>query len=96
MNREYLYLSIFAAVFAVILGCTVDAYEMTRDDKVEGRAANAAMNKPQTTFPFTATSFLIGSATSILAGYVGMRIAVYTNTRTTYQCCSGKTIKHNN
>jgi len=40
-----------------------------------------------TNFPYTATAFLIGSGTSILAGYIGMRIAVYTNTRTTYNCC---------
>jgi hypothetical protein len=30
LNQEYLYLAIFAAVFAIILGVTVDAYEMTR------------------------------------------------------------------
>jgi Na+/H+-translocating membrane pyrophosphatase len=41
-----------------------------------------------TNFPYTATAYLVGSGTSILAGYVGMRIAVYTNTRTTFQCCS--------
>jgi inorganic pyrophosphatase len=40
-----------------------------------------------TNFPYTATSFLIGSGTSILAGFIGMRIAVYTNTRTTFMCC---------
>lgn len=40
-----------------------------------------------TNFPYTATAYLVGSGTSILAGYVGMRIAVYTNTRTTFQCC---------
>lgn len=40
-----------------------------------------------TSFPFTATSYLVGSATSIAAGYVGMRIAVFTNSRTTFQCC---------
>jgi inorganic pyrophosphatase len=44
-------------------------------------------DKYSTNFPYTATSFLVGSATSILAGYIGMRIAVYTNTRTTYNCC---------
>ena len=38
-------------------------------------------------FPFTAFAFLVGSGTSILAGYLGMRIAVYTNTRTTFMCC---------
>ena len=40
-----------------------------------------------TNFPYTATSFLIGSGASILAGFIGMRIAVYTNTRTTFMCC---------
>ena len=32
---------------------------------------------------YTTISFLIGGFTSILAGYIGMRIAVYTNVRTT-------------
>ena len=68
---------------AVILGLTVDWQEMSRgtsdDEKAEAYRA--------TNFPYTATAYLIGSGTSILAGYVGMRIAVYTNTRTTFQCC---------
>lgn len=80
LNQEYLYLGIFAAVFAIILGVTVDAYEMSRDDA------------PKTNFPYTAVAFLVGSGTSILAGYIGMRIAVYTNTRTTFQCCAGEFI----
>lgn len=33
LNQEYLYLGIFAAVFAIILGVTVDNYEMSREDK---------------------------------------------------------------
>uniref|UniRef100_A0A7S3IHU0 H(+)-exporting diphosphatase n=1 Tax=Strombidium inclinatum TaxID=197538 RepID=A0A7S3IHU0_9SPIT len=74
LQEEYLYLGIFSAVFAVILGLTVDLTEMS--DATH-----------PTSFPFTATAFLIGSGTSILAGYIGMRIAVYTNTRTTFQCC---------
>ena len=40
-----------------------------------------------TNFPYTAVAFLIGCATSIAAGYIGMSIAVYTNTRTTFMCC---------
>jgi len=42
-----------------------------------------------TDFPYTAVSYLIGSITSIIAGYIGMRIAVYTNTRVTFQCAIG-------
>ena len=41
-----------------------------------------------TNFPYTAVAFLVGCLTSILAGYIGMTIAVYTNTRTTYGCCT--------
>lgn len=74
MAREYLYLGAFSTVFAIILACTVDAVEMGDEDH-------------PTQFPFTALAYLVGSATSILAGYIGMRIAVYTNTRTTFQCC---------
>jgi len=74
LTQEYLYLGIFSAIFALIIGATVDAQEM-------------GMTKNPTNFPYTATAYLIGSATSILAGYIGMRIAVYTNTRTTYMCC---------
>ena len=39
--------------------------------------------------PYTAIAFLVGAITSIISGYIGMRIAVYTNTRTTFQCCKG-------
>jgi len=34
-------------------------------------------------FPYTTVAFLIGGGTSILAGLIGMRIATYTNVRTT-------------
>jgi len=72
--EEYTYLAAFSAVFTIILGVTVDLQEMSVDEA-------------PTNFPYTATAFLIGSLTSILAGYIGMRIAVYTNTRTTFGCC---------
>jgi inorganic pyrophosphatase len=35
---------------------------------------------------FTALSFLCGSGTSMLSGYVGMRVAVFSNVRTTINC----------
>eukprot|EP00392_Amoebophrya_sp_AT5.2_P001719 g1721.t1 len=34
----------------------------------------------------TVVSFIVGSITSILSGYIGMKIAVYTNTRTAHEC----------
>jgi inorganic pyrophosphatase len=36
----------------------------------------------------------VGAGTSILAGYIGMRIAVFTNTRTTFQCCAGEKFQY--
>jgi len=35
---------------------------------------------------YTTIAFLIGGFTSIIAGYIGMRIATFTNVRTTYLC----------
>ena len=38
-------------------------------------------------FPYTTLAFIVGACTSIACGYIGMRIAVYTNVRTTKECC---------
>jgi H+-translocating diphosphatase len=37
---------------------------------------------------YTTVSFIIGGLTSILAGYIGMRVAVHTNVRTTKECAT--------
>ena len=37
-------------------------------------------------YPYTTVAFLIGAQTSMLCGYLGMRIATLTNWRTTYAC----------
>ncbi|CAD7971462.1 unnamed protein product [Amoebophrya sp. A120] len=34
----------------------------------------------------TVVAFIVGSITSILSGYIGMKIAVYTNVRTAHEC----------
>jgi len=75
LYKEYIYLTIWSCSFAIVLGSTVDLLEMN-------------MHRAPSNFPYTATSYLTGSMTSILAGYIGMRIAVYTNTRVTFTCCS--------
>lgn len=38
---------------------------------------------------YATVSFIIGSYTSILCGYIGMRIAVSSNYKTTYKCIEG-------
>ena len=35
---------------------------------------------------YTTIAFLIGGFTSIVSGFIGMKIATYTNVRTTYEC----------
>ena len=39
--------------------------------------------EPEIGYAYTTVAFLIGGTTSIASGYIGMRIAVYTNVRTT-------------
>jgi len=73
LYKEYVWLTVWSCSFAIVLGTTVDLLEMS-------------MKRAPTNFPYTATSYLTGSTTSIIAGYIGMRIAVYTNTRVTYTC----------
>jgi len=36
--------------------------------------------------PYTTIAFLVGGITSIISGYIGMRIAVYSNVRTAKEC----------
>jgi len=86
LAKEYLYLGIYSAVVAVVLGLTVDSQEMNRTSvNAEGKIVESFR---ATNFPYTSLAYIVGSATSIIAGYIGMRIAVYTNTRTTFQCCA--------
>jgi Na+/H+-translocating membrane pyrophosphatase len=35
---------------------------------------------------YTTIAFLIGASTSITAGFIGMKIATFTNVRTTKEC----------
>jgi inorganic pyrophosphatase len=82
LRAEYIYLSLFCCVFALVIGFTVDATEISK--KKEDSPSN---------FPYTAISFLVGALTSIASGYIGMKIAVFTNARTTYNCCLGDPVK---
>jgi inorganic pyrophosphatase len=42
--------------------------------------------EPTLGYVYTTFAFLIGAVTSIVSGYIGMRIAVYTNVRCTKEC----------
>ena len=64
LQKEYTYLTIFCAVFGVLVYFTAEV--------------NA--------YPYTTVAFILGAATSMLCGFIGMLIAVHTNWRTTYAC----------
>ena len=46
----------------------------------------AELDDPEIPKGFTTAAFLIGGITSIISGFLGMKIAVYTNVRTTKEC----------
>jgi len=71
LKKEYFYLTIFCVMFSVLLLVAVD--KPWHDDE----------HPP---FPYTTFSFIVGAATSMLAGFIGMRIATSTNVKTTYLC----------
>lgn len=73
LKKEYLYLAAFCAGFSVLIYFAVDYQESAGDVRY---------------IPYTTIAFYIGAATSMLSGYIGMLIAVYTNIRTTYACNS--------
>ena len=73
LKKEYTYLSVFCALFSVVIYLAVDFPEKAG---VEGIA------------PYTTLAFYIGAITSMTCGYIGMKVAVFTNVRTTWSCCT--------
>jgi Na+/H+-translocating membrane pyrophosphatase len=72
LRKEYLYLSVFCVAFSILIYFAVDYPESSGGRRY---------------MPYTTVAFYIGAATSMLCGFIGMRVAVYTNVRTTW-CCN--------
>jgi len=70
LRKEYTALALTLAGFAVVILCAVD---MPWADGAQP-------------VPYTTIAFLIGALTSMLCGYIGMRIATQCNIKTTYLC----------
>ena len=71
LKKEYTYLLIFCAIFAVVIYVSVDC--------PQGIGAAGY-------FPYTTIAFFIGVGTSMLCGWMGMSIATFANVRTTWAC----------
>jgi inorganic pyrophosphatase len=71
LKEEYSKLAIFCAFFAIILAVAVD------QPWVENEAGD------KIAFPMTTMAFLVGAATSMLCGYIGMVVATDANAKVT-------------
>jgi len=72
LKKEYTYLVIFIAFFAGVVFAAVDqSWQYTN---LYGG------------FPYTTFAFLVGAFTSMIAGFIGMKIATITNVKVTYLC----------
>jgi K(+)-stimulated pyrophosphate-energized sodium pump len=81
LKREYMILSVFVAVVAVIIGVFVD-YNILNNDTINKLDTVARSAGVDAEGPWTAIAYLLGAIGSALAGYIGMSIAVRANTRT--------------
>ncbi|KAI3761505.1 hypothetical protein L1987_51922 [Smallanthus sonchifolius] len=83
---EYQYVGIFMVVFAILIflflgsveGFSTKSQQCTYDIHKTCKPALA-------TALFSTVSFLLGAITSVLSGFIGMKIATYANTRTTLE-----------
>ena len=81
LKREYLILSVFVIVVAVIIGVFVD-FNILDNEKIDELNDIARTAGIDVAGPWTAIAYLFGAIGSGLAGYIGMSIAVRANTRT--------------
>eukprot|EP00252_Welwitschia_mirabilis_P021780 TRINITY_DN568_c0_g1_i1.p1 TRINITY_DN568_c0_g1~~TRINITY_DN568_c0_g1_i1.p1 ORF type:complete len:766 (-),score=111.42 TRINITY_DN568_c0_g1_i1:214-2511(-) len=83
---EYQYMGIFMVGFAIIIFLFLGSVE-----KFSTKSQPCTYNKEMTCKPalanafFSMVSFLLGSLTSVLSGYLGMKIATFANARTTVE-----------
>ena len=76
LYTEYRYLSVFMAVFSVVIFLFLASVKSF---------SKAALS----TAALTAAAYLLGAVTSVLSGFLGMKIATYANARTTLEARKG-------
>ena len=81
-----IFLSAFAVIIFVFLG-SVENFSLEPQACVYDTSATCA--PALITAAFTTAAFVLGVLTSVLSGYLGMRIATYANARTTLEARKG-------
>jgi len=78
LRKEFAYIGVFIVVFSLILFVVLGAVPRGVPAQSDWTAAG-----------FTVLAFIVGSCTSIVSGYLGMKIAVYANCRTAISARGG-------
>lgn len=87
---EYKYLGIFTLAFAAIIFLFLGSVNgfSTKSQPCTYNKGNQCKPALANAF-FTTVAFLLGSLTSVLSGFLGMKIATYANARTTLEARKG-------
>ncbi|CAK9089176.1 Pyrophosphate-energized vacuolar membrane proton pump (Pyrophosphate-energized inorganic pyrophosphatase) (H(+)-PPase) (Vacuolar H(+)-pyrophosphatase) [Durusdinium trenchii] len=88
LNAEYKICAAFLVVFGVLVLVLLGTADNCGNVPISGDIPEGSC---WTDAGFTLLAFVIGGATSMLCGYIGMMIAVYTNVRTTVEATRGWT-----
>jgi inorganic pyrophosphatase len=101
--EEYKIMAVFIVVFGLLVFVLVGSSNICGDLHVESVVDPTSGAKTLNVYPqlqtgscwieaaFTTLSFVLGGVASIVAGYIGMKIAVFSNARTAIQCAGGLT-----
>ncbi|CAD6238579.1 unnamed protein product [Miscanthus lutarioriparius] len=87
---QYKYLAAFTAIFAVVIFLFLGSVHRFSTESRPCQYTSGRTCKPAlANAVFSSVAFLLGAATSVVSGYLGMRIATYANARTTLEARRG-------
>ncbi|KAM0020626.1 putative inorganic diphosphatase [Helianthus debilis subsp. tardiflorus] len=87
---EYQYVGVFMVIFAVLIFVFLGSVEGFSTSSKTCTYDTTKMCKPALmTAVFSTVSFLLGAITSVVSGFLGMKIATYANARTTLEARKG-------
>ncbi|CAO2202945.1 unnamed protein product [Urochloa humidicola] len=87
---QYKYLAAFTAIFAVVIFLFLGSvHRFSTDSRPCQYTAGRTCKPALANAAFSSIAFLLGAATSVVSGYLGMRIATYANARTTLEARRG-------
>lgn len=90
LYTQYKYLAAFTAIFAVVIFLFLGSVHRFSTASQPCQYSKGKTCKPAlANAAFTTVAFLLGAVTSVVSGYLGMRIATFANARTTLEARRG-------